>query len=76
VEQVQFPYGVAPTVRAHHEKWNGSGYPLGLKGEENPLGARVLTAADYLDALTSDREYRRALPLASLRASRIGARRL
>jgi diguanylate cyclase (GGDEF)-like protein/putative nucleotidyltransferase with HDIG domain len=63
VEQVQFPYPVAPIVRAHHEKWDGSGYPLGLKGEEIPLGARILTAADYLDALTSDREYRRAIPL-------------
>ncbi len=63
VEQVQFPYPVAPIVRAHHEKWNGSGYPLGLKGEAIPLAARILTAADYLDALTSDREYRRALSL-------------
>ena len=63
VEQVQFPYPVAPIVRAHHEKWDGSGYPFGLKGEEIPLSARILTAADCLDALTSDREYRRGLPL-------------
>jgi diguanylate cyclase (GGDEF)-like protein/putative nucleotidyltransferase with HDIG domain len=63
VEQVQFPYPVAPIVRAHHEKWDGSGYPFGLKGEDIPLGARILTAVDYLDALASDREYRRALPL-------------
>ncbi|MBI4874098.1 MAG: HD domain-containing protein [Acidobacteria bacterium] len=63
VEQVQFPYPVAPIVRSHHEKWDGSGYPVGLKGEEIPLGARILTAADCLDALTSDREYRRGLPL-------------
>src|ERR1700736_1720147 len=63
VEQVQFPYPVAPIVRAHHEKWNGSGYPLVLKGEEIPLGARILTAVDCLDALTSNREYRQALPL-------------
>jgi diguanylate cyclase (GGDEF)-like protein/putative nucleotidyltransferase with HDIG domain len=62
VEQVQFPYAVAPIVRAHHEKWDGSGYPFGLKGEEIPLGARILTAVDCLDALTSDREYRKALP--------------
>ena len=62
VEQVKFPYEVAPIVRAHHEKWDGSGYPLGLKGEEIPLGARILTAVDCLDALTSDREYRKALP--------------
>jgi diguanylate cyclase (GGDEF)-like protein/putative nucleotidyltransferase with HDIG domain len=63
VEQVKFPYAVAPIVRAHHEKWDGSGYPLGLKGTEIPLGARILTAVDCLDALTSDREYRKAMPL-------------
>jgi diguanylate cyclase (GGDEF)-like protein/putative nucleotidyltransferase with HDIG domain len=63
VEQVQFPYPVAPIVRAHHEKWDGTGYPFGLKGEDIPIGARILTAVDYLDALASDREYRRALPL-------------
>src|SRR5271155_838034 len=63
VEQVQFPYPVAPIVRAHHEKWDGSGYPFGLKGEDIPIGARILTAVDYFDALASDREYRRALPL-------------
>jgi len=63
VEQVQFPYPVAPIVRAHHEKWDGSGYPFGLKGDDIPIGARILSAVDYLDALASDREYRRALPL-------------
>jgi diguanylate cyclase (GGDEF)-like protein/putative nucleotidyltransferase with HDIG domain len=63
VEQVQFPYPVAPIVRAHHEKFDGSGYPFGLKGKDIPLGARILSAVDYLDALTSDREYRRAFPL-------------
>ena len=63
VEQVQFPYPVAPIVRAHHEKWDGTGYPFALKGEAIPLGARILSAVDCLDALSSDREYRRALPL-------------
>jgi len=63
VEQVQFPYPVAPIVRAHHEKWDGTGYPFGLKGEEIPLAARILTAVDCLDALRSDREYRRGLSL-------------
>jgi len=63
VEQVRFPYPVAPIVRAHHEKWDGTGYPFGLKGEAIPLGARILTAVDCLDALSSDREYRRGLPL-------------
>src|SRR5438105_9569311 len=63
LEEVKFPYPVVPIVRAHHEKWDGSGYPFGLAGEEIPVGARILTAVDCLDALASDRQYRRALPL-------------
>jgi diguanylate cyclase (GGDEF)-like protein/putative nucleotidyltransferase with HDIG domain len=63
LEQVQFPYPVAPLVRAHHEKWDGTGYPDGLKGDEIPVGARILAAVDCLDALATDRQYRRALPL-------------
>jgi diguanylate cyclase (GGDEF)-like protein/putative nucleotidyltransferase with HDIG domain len=63
LERVQFPYPVVPIVRAHHEKWDGSGYPYGLRAEEIPLGARILSAVDCLDALASDRQYRRALPL-------------
>jgi diguanylate cyclase (GGDEF)-like protein/putative nucleotidyltransferase with HDIG domain len=61
--RVQFPYEVVPIVRAHHERWDGSGYPDGLKRAEIPLGARILSAVDCLDALASDRQYRRALPL-------------
>jgi diguanylate cyclase (GGDEF)-like protein/putative nucleotidyltransferase with HDIG domain len=63
LERVAFPYPVAPIVRAHHEKWDGTGYPDGLKGEEIPIGARILAAVDCLDALASDRQYRKALPL-------------
>ncbi len=63
LEQVAFPYAVAPIVRSHHEKWDGSGYPDGLKAEDIPIGARILSAVDCLDALASDRQYRRALPL-------------
>ncbi len=63
LEQVAFPYPVAPIVRSHHEKWDGSGYPDGLKSEDIPIGARILSAVDCLDALASDRQYRRALPL-------------
>ena len=63
LERVSFPYPVAPIVRAHHEKWDGSGYPYGLRGEEIPIGARILSAVDCLDALASDRQYRRALHL-------------
>ena len=63
LERVQFPYPVAPIVLSHHEKWDGSGYPAGQRGEQIPIGARILSAVDCLDALASDRQYRRALPL-------------
>jgi diguanylate cyclase (GGDEF)-like protein/putative nucleotidyltransferase with HDIG domain len=63
LERVNFPYPVVPVVRAHHEKYDGTGYPFGLKGEEIPIGARILACVDCLDALASDRQYRRALPL-------------
>ncbi len=63
LERVNFPYPVVPIVRAHHERWDGNGYPFGLKGVEIPIGARILAAVDCLDALASDRQYRRALPL-------------
>ena len=63
LEKVAFPYPVASIVRAHHEKWDGTGYPDGLKGEEIPLCARILSAVDCLDAMASDRQYRNALPL-------------
>jgi putative nucleotidyltransferase with HDIG domain len=63
LERVEFPYPVVPIVRSHHEKWDGSGYPSGLRGEEIPIGARILAVVDCLDALASDRQYRRALPL-------------
>jgi diguanylate cyclase (GGDEF)-like protein/putative nucleotidyltransferase with HDIG domain len=63
LERVGFPYAVSPIVHSHHEKWDGTGYPNGLKGEEIPIGARILSAVDCLDALSSDRQYRPALPL-------------
>lgn len=63
LERVKFPYPVVPMVRGHHEKWDGSGYPDGLVGESIPMGARILAAVDCLDALASERQYRRALPL-------------
>ena len=63
LEKVEFPYPVAPIVRAHHEKWDGSGYPCGLKGDQIPIGARILAAVDFLDALASDRQYRHAFPM-------------
>lgn len=68
LEQVDFPYPVVPIVRAHHERWDGTGYPDGLSGENIPIGARILAAVDCLDALASDRSYRKALPLADAMA--------
>jgi diguanylate cyclase (GGDEF)-like protein/putative nucleotidyltransferase with HDIG domain len=63
LERVAFPYPVAPIVRSHHERWDGTGYPEGLSGQEIPIGARILAAVDCLDALASHRQYRPALPL-------------
>lgn len=63
LERVHFPYPVVPIVRSHHEAWDGSGYPDGLKGEDIPIGARILTAVDCFDALASERPYRRAMPI-------------
>jgi diguanylate cyclase (GGDEF)-like protein/putative nucleotidyltransferase with HDIG domain len=68
LDRVAFPYPVAPIVRAHHERWDGSGYPEGLAGEGIPIGARILAAVDCLDALASHRQYRPALPLAEAMA--------
>jgi putative nucleotidyltransferase with HDIG domain len=58
---IDFPYPVVPIVRCHHENWDGSGYPRGVKGADIPIGARILSVVDCYDALTSDRPYRRAL---------------
>ncbi|PYU20284.1 MAG: hypothetical protein DMG32_22710, partial [Acidobacteria bacterium] len=61
LDRVQFPYPVVPIVRSHHEKWDGSGYPDGLKREAIPIGARILSAVDCFDALASERPYRQAM---------------
>ena len=61
LSSIDFPYPVVPIVEAHHENWDGSGYPRGLRGEAIPIGARILGVVDCFDALTSDRPYRPAL---------------
>jgi putative nucleotidyltransferase with HDIG domain len=61
LSSIEFPYPVVPIVRHHHENWDGTGYPDKLKGEEIPLGARMLSVVDCFDALTSDRPYRRRM---------------
>jgi putative nucleotidyltransferase with HDIG domain len=60
LEPVPFLAGVRTIVRHHHEHWDGSGYPDGLRGEQIPLGARIVLAVDAFHAMTSDRPYRRA----------------
>ena len=55
-------------VRSHHERWDGTGYPDGLEGEDIPLAARTFSVADVLDALTTDRPYRPACSLGYARA--------
>jgi diguanylate cyclase (GGDEF)-like protein/putative nucleotidyltransferase with HDIG domain len=57
IATVPFPYPVAPLILSHHERWDGRGYPHGLKGEDIPLGARILCLVDYFGALTSARPY-------------------
>jgi putative nucleotidyltransferase with HDIG domain len=61
LSSIDFPYPVVPIVRHHHENWDGTGYPDGLKGADIPLGARILSVVDCFDALTSDRPYRRRM---------------
>ena len=58
---IDFPYPVVPIVRHHHENWDGTGYPDGLKGDDIPIGARILSVVDCFDALTSDRPYRQRM---------------
>jgi diguanylate cyclase (GGDEF)-like protein/putative nucleotidyltransferase with HDIG domain len=61
LERVSFPYPVVPVVRHHHERWDGRGYPDGLKGEQIPITARILAVCDCFDAVREDRQYRKAM---------------
>src|SRR5205085_3610219 len=61
ISGVPFPYPVAPLILSHHERWDGKGYPAGLKGDDIPLGARILSVVDYFDALMSERPYHKAM---------------
>jgi diguanylate cyclase (GGDEF)-like protein/putative nucleotidyltransferase with HDIG domain len=61
LERVGFPYPVVPVVRHHHERWDGRGYPDGLRGDEIPMTARILAVADCYDAVREERQYRKAM---------------
>ena len=62
LEKIEFPYPVAPLVRHHHERWDGSGYPDRLSGEEIPFGARLIGIVEAYDAMTSAESYRSPIP--------------
>ena len=66
LKNIEFPYPVVPMVRFHHERWDGNGYPDGLRGEEIPILARILALVDCYDALTTDRPYRAPMERAEL----------
>ncbi len=63
LNRIPFLRAAAPVVRHHHERYDGKGYPDGLAGEQIPLGGRLFALADTLDAMTSDRTYRKAMGL-------------
>ncbi len=67
IEKIPFLRGAVPIVYHHHERWDGTGYPLALRGEAIPLGARIFAAADALDAMTFDRPYSRAISFEAAR---------
>jgi HD-GYP domain-containing protein (c-di-GMP phosphodiesterase class II) len=52
---------IIPGIRFHHERWDGSGYPLGMKGEQIPIAARIVAVADAFDAMTTNRPYQKAM---------------
>ena len=60
IRPIHFMHDIIPLIFYHHERWDGKGYPTGIKGEEIPIGARIIALADVYQALTSDRPYRKA----------------
>ena len=67
VDQIEFLKSLTPIILHHHEHWNGSGYPLGLAGEDIPLLARILSAADSFDAMTTKSSYKKRMPMEAAR---------
>jgi len=67
IDGIDFLSGAGPVVGSHHERYDGSGYPLGLSGESIHINARIFAVADAFDAITSDRPYRRSAPYENAR---------
>ena len=67
IQYIPFLAGAVPIVYHHHERWDGNGYPEGLRGEGIPLSCRIFAVADALDAMTFDRPYSRAVSLEAAR---------
>ncbi len=65
LKDIEFPWDIKPIIRSHHEKYDGSGYPDGLRGDEIPLRAQVICVVDVFDAITTTRNYRGAMPWAA-----------
>ena len=63
IRNIDYLKSAEPAIRYHHERWDGSGYPYGLEGEQIPLAARIIAVADTFDAMTTTRAYRKALPV-------------
>ncbi len=80
IKSVEYVQGVAdledvlPSIRHHHERWDGAGYPDKIAGKDIPLGARIITFADTIDAMTTDRPYRPAMTEADVRAELVKQR--
>ncbi len=70
-EQIVYPIAslrhLCPVIRGHHERWDGKGYPDGLKGEDIPLAARIIAVADVFDALAAERPYKKGMPIEKVR---------
>jgi HD-GYP domain-containing protein (c-di-GMP phosphodiesterase class II) len=67
VDQIEFLKSLTPVILHHHEHWDGSGYPIGLSGEDIPLMARILCVADSFDAMTTKSSYKKRMPFATAR---------
>jgi HD-GYP domain-containing protein (c-di-GMP phosphodiesterase class II) len=74
LDGIPFLAGAREIVYAHHERWDGKGYPVGLSGDEIPLGAQIFPLCDAFDAMTSDRPYRKALSVEVARKELVGGR--